>query len=136
MRPLPPGDFGPFVLGSSSQPTGWTFSSSLLGVTPPGVKPTDNPHIANLTWTCTGTTPISGEASLGIFSVVTGTNQLKLGQFAAEATRSSGGTKIDNIGSVSVPAPEMSALLPIFSVCSAGLLSLLPPFLRRCRISS
>ncbi len=127
-------DFGSIVPLSNMQPAGWTFSQALLGPTPALVLPTDNPSILNLTWTFTGTTPITGAAALGIFSVVTSTDQLKAGQFTAEATRNSGpnaGTKIDNIGSVSVPVPEMSALLPILSMCGAGLLSLLPPFLRR-----
>ncbi len=127
-------DFGSIVPASNLQPSGWTFSTSLLGVTPALVLPTDNPNILNLTWTYNGTTPITGSAALGIFSVVTSTDQLKVGQFTAEATRNSGpnaGTKVDNIGTVSVPVPEMSALLPILSVCGAGLLSLLPSFLRR-----
>ena len=131
-------DFGNISPGSNMQPTGWTFSTALLGPTPALVSPTDNPNILNLTWTYTGTTPINGAAALGIFSVITSTDQLKVGQFTAEATRSTGpnaGTKIDNIGNVSVPVPEMSALLPILSVCAAGLFSLLPSFLRRRQTS-
>ena len=131
-------DFGNISPGSNMQPAGWTFSTALLGPTPALVSPTDNPNILNLTWTYTGTTPINGAAALGIFSAITSTDQLKVGQFTAEATRSTGpnaGTKIDNIGNISVPVPEMSALLPILSVCGAGLLSLLPPFLRRRQTS-
>src|SRR3984893_18675 len=131
-------DFGSIVPASNLQPAGWVFSQSLLGPTPGLVSPTDNPNILNLTWTYMGATPINGAAALGIFSVITNTDQLKVGQFTAEATRNSGpnaGTKIDNIGTVSVPVPEMSALLPILSVCAAGLLSLLPSFLRRRQVS-
>jgi hypothetical protein len=127
-------DFGNFVAGSNNQPVGWTFSSSLVGTNPSLVKPKDNPSILNLTWTYTGATPIHGSAALGIFSIVADTNQLRTSDFAAQGTRNTGpntGTKIDNIGRISVPVPEMSALLPILSVCSAGLLSLLPGFLRR-----
>jgi hypothetical protein len=64
---------------------------------------------------------------------VTSTNQLKTGQFAAEATRSNdpSGTKIDNIGSISVPVPESTSLLPILGVCAAALLC--APRLRRHR---
>src|SRR5256885_10207085 len=115
-------DFGTIAPGSNTQPTGWTFSQALLGPTPALTKPTDNPNILNLTWTYTGSTPISGSAALGIFSVITSTDQLKVGQFTAEATRNSGpnaGTKVDNIGSVSVPVPEPSVLFPIMRPCAA-----------------
>jgi len=121
-------DFGTIAPGSNTQPTGWTFSQSLVGPTAALTSPTDNPNILNLTWTYNGTAPIVGSAALGMFSVVTSTDQLKTGQFTAQATRSSGpdaGTKISNIGSVSVPVPESSALLPIIGVCAAALLSTL-----------
>ncbi|MDP9187041.1 MAG: hypothetical protein M3O72_06760 [Verrucomicrobiota bacterium] len=121
-------DFGSIAPGSNMQPTGWTFSQSLVGPTAALTSPTDNPNILNLTWTYNGTAPIVGSAALGMFSVVTSTDQLKTGQFTAQATRSSGpdaGTKISNIGSVSVPVPESSALLPIIGVCTAALLSTL-----------
>jgi len=121
-------DFGSIAPGSNSQPAGWTFSQALVGPTAALTSPTDNPNILNLTWTYNGTTPIVGSAALGMFSVVTSTDQLKVGQFSAEATRSSGpnaGTKISNIGSVSVPVPESSSLLPIIGVCAAALLSTL-----------
>jgi hypothetical protein len=127
-------DFGNFIPASNIQPVDWTFSSSLLGTNPSLVLPTDNASILNLTWTYNGQTAINGSAALGIFSVVANTNQLTTSDFAAEATRSTGstaGTKVDNVGTVSVPVPEMSALLPILSVCAAGLLSLVPSYLRR-----
>ena len=133
-------DFGNFVPGSNMQPTGWVFSSSLLGLTPSFVDAADyarihdNPNALNLTWRYNGPTAIIGPDFLGIFSVTNNTNQLTTGQFAAQATRNGGpfdGGRISNIGSVSVPVPEMSALLPILSVCSAGLLALLPSFLRK-----
>jgi len=115
-------DFGSISPGSNAQPTGWTFSQALLGPTAPLTSPTDDPNILNLTWTYNGTAAIVGSASLGIFSVVTSTDQLKTGQFTAQATRSSGpeaGSKISNIGNVSVPVPEPSALFPILSLCAA-----------------
>ncbi|SRR5581483_3813552 len=127
-------DFGTIVANSNSQPAGWTFSTSLTGTNPSLVIPTDNPSIMNLTWTYTGTTPINGSAFLGNFAVVATTNQLRDSDFAAEATRNSGpnaGTKIDNVGRVSVPVPEMSALVPILSLCGAVALSGLPSLLRR-----
>jgi len=119
-------DFGTIAPGSNTQPTGWTFSQALVGPTPSLVLPTDNASILNLTWTYNGAAPITGSAALGIFSVITSTDQLKVGQFTAEATRSSGpnaGTKVDNIGTISVPVPESSSLLPIIGVCIAAALS-------------
>lgn len=127
-------DFGSIVPNSNKQPTGWTFSMALTGTDPNNVSPKDDPHILNLTWTYTGSASISGAAALGDFSVIALTNQLRTGDFAAQATRSSGstaGTKINNVGQVSVPVPEMSALLPILSVCAAGFLAALPGVLRR-----
>ena len=119
-------DFGTIAPGSNTQPTGWTFSQALVGPTAALTSPTDNPNILNLTWTYTGTAPISGSAALGMFSIITSTDQLKTGQFTAQATRNSGpdaGTKVSNIGAVSVPVPEPSALLPIIGVCAAAVFS-------------
>src|SRR5438105_14837457 len=121
-------DFGSIAPGSNTQPTGWTFSQALLGPTAPLTSPTDNPNILNLTWTYNGATPIVGSAALGIFSVITSTDQLKTGQFTAQATRTSGpeaGSKISNIGNVTVPVPESSALFPIIGVCAAAIFSTL-----------
>lgn len=127
-------DFGTFNPGSNTQPAGWAFSSSLTGVTPGLVLPTDSPTTLNLTWTYTGTTPLDGGAFLGSFAVVTTTDQLRQADFAAQATLNSGpnaGSKVDNVGQVSVPVPEMSALFPILSVCGAGVVASIPSLLRR-----
>lgn len=127
-------DFGNFLNGSNSQPTNWTFSSSLVGTNPSLVTVTDNPSLQNLTWTYNGDTAISGSALLGVFSVVTDTNQLRTSDFAAQATRTSGptaGTKIDNVGTINVPIPEFATLLPILSVCGAAMAAGVPSVLRR-----
>ncbi|CAN5597477.1 hypothetical protein BH20VER1_BH20VER1_10080 [soil metagenome] len=83
-------DFAGFVPGSATQPAGWLFSSSLIGVTPPTVLPNDDPGIFNLTWTYVGTTTLIGPDFLGIFSAVSNTDQLTSANFTARATRSSG----------------------------------------------
>jgi hypothetical protein len=105
-------DFGPFIAGSNAQPTNWTFSSSLITPPPPNTNPPDNPTLANLTWTYTGSTPIVSGTNVGAFSVTQSTTQfqevpsLQSGFFAAMATRSDGGgTKISNVGQVPVPVP-------------------------------
>jgi len=115
-------DFSSIMPTTTTQPTGWTFSTALVGPTAALTTPTDNPNLWNLTWTYTGQTPIAGSAALGMFSAVTTTDQLKTGQFTAQATRSSGpetGSKVSNIGNVSVPVPEPSTVFPILSVLSA-----------------
>jgi hypothetical protein len=43
------------------------------------------------------------------------------------------GTKIDNIGNVAVPVPEVSALLPMIGVVSFGALGLALSYLRQRR---
>jgi len=125
-------DFSSIMPTTTFQPAGWTFSTALVGPTAALTTPTDNPSLWNLTWTYSGSS-IVGSAALGTFSAVTTTDQLKTGQFTAQATRSSGsqaGSKVSNIGNVSVPVPEPSALFPIVGVCAAALCSTL---LRRQR---
>lgn len=103
-------DFGPFVAGSSAQPGGWTFSSSLVTAPPDLTNPPDNPSLANLTWTYGGVT-IPSNTTLSGFSVTQATSQFQAvpntqsGFFAAMATNSNGGTKISNVGRVPVPVP-------------------------------
>jgi hypothetical protein len=128
-------DFAGYVPGGNTQPAGWTFSAALIGITPGKVTPTDNPHLFNLTWTYTGSTQVGPEA-LGIFSAVSHTNLAKSGEFASEATKNSGdlaGTKVDNIGNVAVPIPEMSALMPMIGVVGFGVIGLALSCLRRRR---
>lgn len=113
-------DFGPFVSGSNVQPGGWTFSSSLVGPTPSGVVPPDDPTLLNLTWTYTGSAAIPTGSTVGPFSVtVAGTQfqeapQTRASYFAAQATRAGvgNGTKISNVGRIPVPTaiPEPTTL--------------------------
>jgi len=124
-------DFSSIMPTTTTQPSGWTFSTALVGQTAALTTPTDDPTKWNLTWTYSGAS-ISGSAALGIFSAVTSTDQLKMGQFTAQATKSNdpAGTKVSNVGSVSVPVPESTALFPIIGICAAAAFSTL---LRRQR---
>ncbi len=111
-------DFGPFISGSSVQPSGWTFSSSLVTPPPAGVNPPDDPSLLNLTWTYTGTTTIPTGSTVGPFSVtVAGTEfqevpATRASYFAAQGTRTGDGTKINNVGQIPVPTaiPEPTTL--------------------------
>ena len=107
-------DFGPFILGSNTQPAGWTFSTSLSAPAPANTNPPNNPTVADLTWTYTGATTIPTGTNLGGFSVTQTTSifqqlpAMQIGYFAAQATRGTGaeaGTKISNVGNVPVPVP-------------------------------
>ena len=131
-------DFAGYVPGGNTEPAGWTFSAALIGITPGKVTPTDNPNLFNLTWTYIGPTQV-GPQSLGIFSAIANTNLPRSGEFASEATKNSGdlaGTKIDNIGNVAVPVPEMSALLPMIGVVGFGAIGLALSCLRQRREQS
>src|SRR5438477_6267465 len=66
-------DFSSIMPTIASQPSGWTFSTALLGPTAPLTSPTDNSTLWNVTWTYSGSSPIVGSAALGMFSVVTNT---------------------------------------------------------------
>jgi hypothetical protein len=73
-----------------------------------------------------------------MFSAISHTNLPTSGEFASEATKNSGdqaGTKIDNIGNVAVPIPEMSALLPMIGVVGFGAVGLALSYLRQRRAS-
>src|SRR5205814_7971710 len=93
-------DFSAIMPTTTTQPAGWTFSTALVGPTAPLTTPTDSASLWNITWTYNSATSIAGSAALGIFSVVTDTDQLKTGQFSAEATKSNdpAGTKVSNVG--------------------------------------
>ena len=111
-------DFGPFISGSNTQPANWTFSSSLVTTPPTGTNPPDNPALANLTWTYTGSPTIPTSTLTG-FSVAMATSVFqaspatKTGFFAAQGTRATGGTagtKVNNVGQLPVPVPEPTTI--------------------------
>jgi hypothetical protein len=120
-------DFGPFIAGTGNQPSGWTLTSSLLGVTPAHVAPTDDANILNLTWTYNG--PTIPTSTLAPFEVtLTGAMPspvpFRNSHFAAEATSiDPPHSKLDNIGQISVPVlgptvPEASTLSLLVSASS------------------
>ncbi len=111
-----------------SSPPNWTFSSSLIGQTPPNVIPLDDPILSNLTWTYTGVATIPGPSELGEFSVLASTDVSQNSNFAAQGTKSTGpeaGTKIENVGLIPVPIPEPGTWQLLGAGGVAGILSLL-----------
>jgi len=124
-------DFSGLVLNSAMMPPDWSFTSLLVGVTPSQTDPPDDPMIRNLTWTYTGATPIIGPAALGMFSAVSTFGQLHPGYFAAEGTRNPGGTKVDNVGVLPVPVPEISTFNQILEICGLGIVGFAASRLRK-----
>ena len=124
-------DFNGLVPNSGSMPPNWSFSSALLGRTPSQVNPPDDPTILNITFTYTGTMPIIGPAPLGTFSAVSNFGQSIPGYFAAEGTANPGGNKIDNVGVIPVPVPEISTFNQILEVCGLGIVGFAASWLRQ-----
>ncbi len=123
-------DFGPFIAGSNVQPAGWTFSSSLMTTPPFGTNPPDNPTLENLTWIYGGASTIPSGTHLSGFSVTQATSQFQgapstqAAYFAAQGTRSTGGsagTKISNVGQIPVPVPVPEpTTLSLLALAGAG----------------
>jgi len=105
-------DFNGLIAGSVTNPNDWSFSSSLVGPEPPGVTVVDDPNIANLTWTYTGSATITGPAALGEFSATSILGGERNGIYSAQAFDVGTGLPSTNVGTVAVPTavPEPSTL--------------------------
>jgi hypothetical protein len=133
-------DFGSIIPASNVQPSGWTFSTSLLGPTPAMINAPDNPAILNLTWVYNG--PIIPTSTLGIgpFQVAIagpGRTQFRNSYFAGQGTMSTGpsaGSVIGNIAPIVVPTdvPEPATFALILGVGGLGLVGRL--LARRLRL--
>ncbi len=124
-------DFNGLVPNSATMPPDWSFSSALTGRTPPRVNPPDDPTIPNITFTYTGSMPIIGPAELGTFSAVSNFGQSHAGYFAAEGTLIFNGSKVDNVGVIPVPVPEISTSSQILEVCGLGIVGFAASSLRK-----
>ncbi len=111
-------DFAGYVPGTatvtSAFPTAanaanWTVTSSPLGQTPPLTTPVDNPNIANLTFTYTGPTIPSGQATLGNFTALSTFQNSATGSFTATNALAINGQTDSNITETLVPSGQNSA---------------------------
>lgn len=98
-------DFDGLQEGSNMQPEGFAFSSNLVGVTPAGTLPVDDPAISNVTWTYTGPDTVVGQTGLGNFMVVSTYDTTTEGVFAAFSHREIDGQPNANITEADVPVP-------------------------------
>jgi hypothetical protein len=104
-------DFAGFVPGSNFEPADWSFSSQLLGITPTGVVPSDDPTLPNLTWTYTGPT-IDGQVGLANFWALSDFDQPSEGHFTARTLRSADNIGDSNITDTLVPVPAVPPAVP------------------------
>jgi hypothetical protein len=93
------------LLGGNQQPAGWTYSTALLGPTPHGILPTDDPTVSNVTWTYSGPTVV-GNATLGNFSVLTSFNGGIDSDFASSDHMMGTGRSVSNLTTTSTPDPN------------------------------
>jgi hypothetical protein len=98
-------DFGGLVPNSNVQPANWAFSTTNSGPVPPGLSPSDNPSLPNLTWTYNGATIPSGQIGLGNFWAVSTNSTSVTVAFTAQNPQASTGQSDRNIVDTLAPAP-------------------------------
>jgi hypothetical protein len=110
-------DFDGYVAGSemssgSDYSPDWSFAADASGPTPNGVTPTDNPAIANLSWTYTGAEiNLDGSVGLGNFWALSLYPDTTDSWFTASTGTSSGITD-SNITPTVVPVPKAPGTPP------------------------
>jgi len=108
-------DFGDYISDTakaSLTTAGFTVSSAPVGVTPPGVTLTENPDVANLTFTYLGPT-LNGLYNLGRFTAVSTNGVTVAGLTSSQTSDFVSGARQVGSGSTLVPlaAPEPSTLI-------------------------
>lgn len=102
-------DFAGYLSASNSQPANWAFSTANTGPVPPGVIPSDDAALPNLTWRYTGPS-INGGTGLGNFWAVSQYSTATDSYFTARTHRTSDGRVDNNITPTTVPVPSMQSV--------------------------
>jgi hypothetical protein len=112
-------DFAGYVPGSATAPANWAITVANSNPTPPPnviLQHGDDPGIANITFTYTGSVPLTGPVSLGNFtaqSIYSG-SKMTIKDYAGQSTNvgTSIPSLIDSRGDIAVPVvPEPAAVL-------------------------
>jgi PEP-CTERM motif len=101
-------DFQGLLPNSNTQPAGFAFSTSLVGPTPGGTTPVDNPGISNVTWTYTGSGAPVGPTNLGSFTVQSTSGVAATGTFTSLALQLAGDNAINTTTQAQVSVPSGS----------------------------
>jgi PEP-CTERM motif len=96
-------DFGGLVPNANSQPSNWLFETG--APIPPGVEPSDDPALPNLTWRYAGSTIASGQTGLGNFWAISQFDTPTDSYFTATTHRTTDGRVDTNITDTTVPVP-------------------------------
>jgi hypothetical protein len=121
-------DFNGLVPGSAVAPAGWSASTPMLGVTPSGTSPSDNPAVPNITFTYSGP-PINGSAGLGNFWALSNTNVSETSNFTSQSHTQVNGHPEANITSTDVPVPGGGDVLQTPEPSAIGMLGISLPML-------
>jgi hypothetical protein len=98
-------DFGAMVPGTIVAPPDWTVTTAMVGPTPDGTHPADDPNIANITFTYTGGSAVNGQVGLGNFSAISTFGDSTTSDFTSITHRQVDGRSEANITSTDVPVP-------------------------------
>jgi hypothetical protein len=102
-------DFRGLIPNTNTQPTGFAFSSALVGPTPAGTNPVDSPTISNLTWTYTASSAPVGPVNLGTFTVQSQSNMPTTGSFTSLSQTLVGDRTTTSVSQSQVTTPSGSS---------------------------
>ncbi|MCU0703957.1 MAG: PEP-CTERM sorting domain-containing protein [Fimbriiglobus sp.] len=106
-------DFNGFVSGTDVAPdSNWSFTTAMVGPTPPNVAPFDDPSKPNLSWKYNGPTINVGQTGLGNFMATSEYQDRTRSYFTARTHRSSDGRIDQNVTYTDVPVPGGDVQVP------------------------
>jgi hypothetical protein len=113
-------DFAGYIPGSATAPANWTVTVANSNPTPPPaviLQYGDDPNIPNITFTYTGSVPLTGPVSLGDFTIqsIYSSGSMTTKDFVGQSTNigTTSASLLDSRGDVAVPSlvPEPSSVL-------------------------